>query len=155
MDKRKKQNTIIKEEIKLINVLMEEWKLTINTQMHFNDLILRFRSIVLSVFITTLGIIYGLGESIIKDASINKIYFLPVVFWFSCFIIDFFYYQKLLIGSVDYANKFSDLEISKKQNVFGLTKAINKKVNRNLSSTLILLFYLFPLLTLIIISLIN
>lgn len=134
----------------IINLLFQEWKTTIETQMHFNDLILRFRSIVLSVFIAGLGVIYGLGDFLINNSiKLDCVYILPIVFWFSCFIIDFFYYQKLLNGSVEHVNKFEKMSFFKENKLLGLTTSISNKISNIKSNFLIFLFYAIPLFTII------
>lgn len=130
----------------IINLFFEEWKTTVETQMHFNDLILRFRSIVLSVFVAGLGVIYGLEDVLEKNIiKLDNVYLLPIVFWLSCFIIDFFYYQKLLIGSVEHACKFDEMEFFKKNKILGLTTSISSKISKSWSNLLILSFYIIPL----------
>ena len=57
-----------------LELLKEEWKVTIQTQMHFNDLIMKYRSIILSVFITSLGVIYGISEKLKPDTKELGIY---------------------------------------------------------------------------------
>lgn len=91
------------------NILLREWEKSIDTQMHFNDLIIRFRSIILSVFIAGLGFIYGISKQIPlvkKDTYI--LIGLALVFWICCFILDYFYYHKLLLGAVNHAKKFDE-----------------------------------------------
>jgi hypothetical protein len=128
--------------------LKEEWKTTIETQMHFNDLIIRFRSIVLSVFLTGLGIVYGFSGKLSTDNNLSFMLILAFVFWLCCFLLDCFYYQKLLIGAVKHANKFDDNEFFRKKGLFGLTKRISFEVSGFKSKMLIWIFYLLPLIIL-------
>lgn len=73
--------------------LKEEWKTTIETQMHFNDLIIKFRSVVLSVFLTGLGVVYGFSEKLKTDKNLDFVLIIAFVFWICCFLLDYFYYQ--------------------------------------------------------------
>lgn len=90
--------------------LKDEWKTTIETQMHFNDLIIKFRSVVLSVFLTGLGVVYGFSDKLGENNNLYFILVLAFVFWICCFVLDYFYYQKLLLGAVKHADKFDDNE---------------------------------------------
>jgi len=127
-------------------LLAIEWKTTIETQMHFNDLIIKFRSIVLSIFIGTLGIIYGLTKQIkLQTVDIYVLIGLSFTFWICCFVLDFFYYHRLLLGSVGHSRKFDNNEILKKKGLFGLTSRINNEINPGVSKILIWIFYLLPM----------
>jgi|AntDeeMinimDraft_4_1070355.scaffolds.fasta_scaffold04284_2 hypothetical protein len=128
--------------------LKEEWKTTIEIQMHFNDLIIRFRSIVLSVFLTGLGVVYGFSEKFGTDKNLLFVLILALVFWVCCFLLDNFYYQKLLIGAVKHAKKFDDNKFFRKKGLFGLTKRISLEVSDFRSKLLIWTFYLLPMIIL-------
>ncbi len=128
--------------------LKEEWKTTIETQMHFNDLIIRFRSVVLSVFLTGLGVVYGFSEKLSTDKNLSFVLILAFVFWICCFLLDYFYYQKLLIGAVKHAKKFDENKFFRKKGLFGLTKRISFEVSDFISKLLIWTFYILPLIIL-------
>lgn len=119
--KRKREELKIEKEEEIefkkidIDYLKEEWKTTIETQMHFNDLIIKFRSIVLSVFITGLGIAFSFSDKFSATADLYFLLTLALAFWICCFLLDYFYYQKLLLGAVRHANKFDNNDISKEK----------------------------------------
>jgi hypothetical protein len=132
--------------------LLEEWKITVQTQMHFNDLIIKFRSIVLSVFIGALGIIFGLVEKFnLSNKLANKAFLFAITFWLCCALLDYFYYNRLLIGSVRHARKFDTNTELKKIGLFGLTETISFHVSEMASKILILSFYLIPLILLLVV----
>lgn len=136
--------------------LKEEWKVTIQTQMHFNDLIMRYRSIILSVFITSLGVIYGISEKLKIESKEFGIYLmLASIFWICCFFLDFFYYNKLLLGAVEHAKKFDNNSYFKNKGLFGLTDRIASKAPASISNFLIISFYSIPAIAVIIISIIH
>jgi hypothetical protein len=131
----------------------EEWKITIQTQMHFNDLIIKFRSTILSVFIAGLGVIYGLSKKLNLETNDTKLLFgLALIFWICCFLLDYFYYQRLLLGAVEHAKKFDENDYFKSKGFFGLTKRISLEVNSMISKILIWLFYLLPIIGLLVLQ---
>lgn len=135
-----------------IEFLVKEWEVTIQTQMHFNDLIIKFRSIVLSVFIASLGFIYGISEKLdLTEEVRNKFLMFAVVFWLCCFLLDYFYYHQLLIGSVEHSCKFDNNKKFREKGLFGLTKTINLNISPLISTILVWMFYLLPLIFLFII----
>ena len=113
--------------------------------MHFNDLIIKFRSIVLSVFFTGLAVIYGYSDKLTDKDKLSFILTLAFVFWICCFLLHYFYYQKLLLGAVKHAEKFDENEFFKKRGLFGLTKRISFEISSFLTKSLIWMFYILPL----------
>jgi hypothetical protein len=98
-------NKISVEETKLI---LEEWKTVIQTQMHFNDMIMRMRttgvSIVLAVFgAAAYSLQYGKLYLTICGNSFHASV-LVVAFGLGMLIgvfgLDYFYYYKMLVGAV-------------------------------------------------------
>lgn len=131
--------------------LKDEWRTTIQTQMHFNELIIKFRSIVLSVFVGGLGVVVGLStNNLLGHDYLTTILSLALAFWLSCIGLDFCYYQKLLYGSVDHAKKFDENEFFIKKGLFGLTQSISMEITRNESKIIILIFYLLPVIAFVI-----
>jgi hypothetical protein len=122
-----------------------EWKTIIETQMHFNDLIIRFRSIVLTAFITLVGASVALRntEKIDERQSLILFYILSVL-WVTAFIMDFCYYHRLLLGSVAQAMKFDESELGKRLGLFGLTTCISRVVHPPASKVMVVLFYGVP-----------
>lgn len=139
------------EETKLI---LEEWKTVIQTQMHFNDMIMKMRTtgatIVLAFFgaaaialqyemyLTNCGFSFRASVLIITCGLIMLL---------GIFVLDYFYYYKMLLGAVergyqiDRAYKDRTVDGAK---MFGLSTEISKAIGRpHLSKILVLIFYGF------------
>ncbi len=135
-----------------LDYFMEEWKVTIQTQMHFNDLIIKFRSIVLSVVIgiSTISIAmyknFGFTEEILIIILIGVFFF-----WICCFLLDYGYYHQLLMGSVKHAEKFDNNDFFKERGLLGLTNRISLQVKHYKSNALIIGIYFVPMILLLIV----
>lgn len=148
----KKMPKLKKNDIKILNFYMKEWETIITTQMHFNDLIIRFRSIILTSFATLIGaalVIFDLKEKFSPE------FFLPVLivillFWILAFFLDFFYYHHLLLGAVSQALKFDESHYFKKLGLFGMTSCIKGHISPLLSNIFLFGFYTIPVVVLII-----
>lgn len=133
-----------------------EWKTIIETQMHFNDLIIRFRSIVLTAFITLVGVSVALqGTKKIDEQQFLMILAILFCLWITAFVMDFFYYHRLLLGSVAQAMKFDESELGKRLGLFGLTTCISRVVHPPASKIMVGLFYGIPLIGMLVLMLIN
>lgn len=130
---------------KLDERAVQVWKTSIEVQMHFNELIMRNRTIVTS-FITT---IFGAAAYALKDANISldlMKYTLPVsaliilfgVFFLIAYaVLDYCYYQHMLFGAVDYTEKMDQ----RYWNDLGLTTAITKQTSRTRAKWSLFIFY--------------
>lgn len=140
----------------VIPLYQTEWKTIIETQMHFNDLIIRFRSIVLTAFITLVGASLALqGTMKIDEKQFLMILTILIFLWTTAFVMDFFYYHRLLLGSVAQAMKFDESELGKRHGLFGLTTCISRVVHPPASKIMVGLFYGIPLLGLFLLMLKN
>jgi phosphoglycerol transferase MdoB-like AlkP superfamily enzyme len=110
---------------------IEIWKTTVETQQHFNDLQLRLRSFLITLFLAVLtAAAYALKEHIIIRLWIFAISLSGLVCVFGAVMVAAFYvmdwgYHQLLMGAVGYGE---DIEDSLKD-LFpgdGLTHAISK-----------------------------
>lgn len=143
-------------EKELIQLYQTEWKTIIETQMHFNDLIIRFRSIVLTAFITLVGASVALqGTKKIDENQFLMIITILIFLWTTAFVMDFFYYHRLLLGSVAQAMKFDASELGKRIGLFGLTTCISRVVHPPASKIMVGLFYGIPLIGMFLLKLIN
>jgi hypothetical protein len=125
---------------------MKEWEIVIQTQMHFNDLILRFRTILLTVFATIAGALVTLSRvapTALKTGDYNALGYLLLAFWILAYFIDIFYYHRMLLGAVAQAAKFDDAEPFKKSGYFGMTRSISNHTSIN-SSFIVSFFYIAP-----------
>ena len=134
------------DEAKLLELYLTEWKVVIDTQMHFNDLIIRFRTLTL----TTFAALVGAAITIAKTASLTEIELgillgLPVVFWITAWLIDFFYYHRLLLGAVAEAKKFDQSPTLAKMGFFGMTDCIRAHAPPRSSRVLLVIYYALPL----------
>jgi len=118
-----------KEELKEDIIVI--WKESISVQMHFNQLIMRNRTIISSIILAAFGTALALQNwtKIIFKIGKYPIYFSDIVFFIatmgiiSYFILDTKYYFRLLLGAV----KFSESMDKKFKNI-GLTTSITDSI---------------------------
>jgi hypothetical protein len=128
-----------------LKVLMVDWERTINVQMHVNDLIIRFRSIVLTAFVTLASVTVAVGTSIqISHFAREALLLFPAVLWLAAFGMDYFYYHRLLLGAVAQGRKFDECSYLKEVGLFGLGNTIRKNTIIGNTEVLIILYYLVP-----------
>ena len=134
--------SLTKSEDIMMKYYIEEWKTIIQTQMHFNDLIIRFRSISLTTFVSFVGAIFIVQKSAnIATEDLVAMAAIALVFWVAVGILDYFYYLRLLLGSVTQALKFDQSEHFKKYGLFGITTTINNHIHPPTSKVLIFFYY--------------
>jgi hypothetical protein len=131
---------------------LELWKVAIDTQMHFNELLIKMRTTVISIILATFGasaialkdmnwFVNILGSEFRVSAVILAI---GIVFLFVQFLIDATYYFRLLLGAVDYT-EYIDKKY-KNNDLFGLTSCISKKVPRWGAWLTLICYYWIPIL---------
>jgi len=94
---------------KRLELLFDEWKVVIETQMHFNDMIMRVRATGVSVVLAVFGAAaYSLQfVKLVLVISGYKFHVAAPIVSFGLamlaglFGLDYFYYYKMLIGSVE------------------------------------------------------
>mgnify|MGYP006091024261 CR=1 FL=1 len=127
------------------NALLEEWKLTIKVQMHFNELILKFRtgsiSVLTVMFAAAITSFKLVGQDLTVDLS--RVVYMLLAFWIALFVLDYFYYNKLLLGAVKHADKFEGALFDAGANK-SLTTSIKEEVSTRWSKFYIIIFYLLP-----------
>ena len=129
----------------MLELYLKEWQVIIETQMHFNDLILRFRAITLTTFVTLIGAVVAISKlGVISTHSLQLLFLLMFVLWLTSFIIDYRYYHRLLLGSVKQAMKYDNSEYFKLYGLFGMTSCISDQVRPLTSKWLIMLYYSVP-----------
>jgi hypothetical protein len=134
--------------------ILEQWKTIVGIQMHFNDMIIRARTLGLTVVVAVYGAaVASIGQfpkqylSILgRELHISIIGFLlGFILLISVFIIDRCYYYELLIGSVEKAEELENLlnpiEINGKKEIAGITHYLTKKVGRGKANIIIFIFY--------------
>lgn len=140
-----------------IKIIFEEYKLAVQTQMHFNDMIMKMRSSAISVFLAiisaaALSLQYNITlkfGSYIFHASI-LIALMGIVLMLSIYIIDYYYYNKMLIGSVNKTitmdTQFKEYKILNSQ-FLGQSTLIRDAIGQSgASKTYIQFFYIVPIL---------
>jgi len=133
------------EEKAILPFYQAEWKAVIETQMHFNDLIIRFRSIILTAFITLIGASLALKNTEhIDKIQVLELLAMAGILWITACVMDYGYYHRLLLGSVRQALKFDNSELGKKYGLFGLTTCISDAVHPPTSKIMVGLFYAIP-----------
>jgi hypothetical protein len=128
-----------------VGLLSDEWRTTIQMQMKFNDLIIRFRAIVLSVFVISVGVLfYGHCMDEVSGTDLIVMLAMLLVFWIACLLLDFGYYHQLLLGAVRHAKKFDENKYFRDKGLFGLTERINMEIGLLRTKVIMWLFYLLP-----------
>jgi len=141
-------------EIEKIKILQAEWKTVIETQMHFNDMLMRMRTAAISVVVAIFGAAAALmgqfpdqrlsicGRKV--HASVGVI-FGGLVLWIVIFIMDYCYYYKMLLGAVErgqeFDRAFEKAEFYGQFHLFGMTTLISTAVRRPTARRLVCLFY--------------
>ena len=87
-------------------------------------------------------------EKIDKE-QLHLFFSILIVLWGTAFVMDFFYYHRLLLGSVAQAMKFDKSELGKRLGLFGLTTCISRVVHPPASKIMVGLFYGIPLIGLL------
>lgn len=118
---------------------LKEYKLAVETQMHFNEILMKFRSFGIAVVIAVYS--YAItrqdfGISFLFGLSPAQLLFIAgIVLTFVLALIDVGYFYRLLLGAVE---RSTELE----RNVsFRLTSTISKHVTERRSRSFIILFY--------------
>jgi hypothetical protein len=134
-------------------LLLEEWKTVIQTQMHFNDMIMKMRTTGVTIVLAFFGAasislqypqiylsLYGLDF----HASI-LIIISGLVLLTGVFCLDYFYYFKMLIGAVERGYEIDDAyqkEIVAGTRMFGMSRKIQKAIgSAHMSKYYIWIFY--------------
>lgn len=154
-----------KEEIKVdhsnlsteeIRNIIEEWKTVIQTQMHFNDLLMKVRTATVSVVLAVFG---AAGYSLQFDNLVRNIGYIPYIgvvkihtavgviivglaILIAMFVIDYRYYYKMLVGAVkrgyEFDEEFSNMADRK---YFGLSSMIRDEIGKPTKSKIFVWFF--------------
>lgn len=125
------------------------WKVSIDTQIHFNELLIKMRTTVISVVLTVFGAVMVTFE---KAETLHflkwnihigiVILILGLGFLLAQFLLDFFYYFRLLLGAVKFTEKIDDKY--EKQGLFGLTTSISNSITECRAKLWLIIFYFIP-----------
>ena len=133
-----------------LNHDLEVWKVALDTQMHFNDLIIKMRTAVISI---NLGV-FGTAAICLRDSTLRVdflgshhisfvVLMVGLFFLIGQGIIDYFYYFKLLLGSVKFTESIDNKY--KENDLFGLTNSISKEINPCWSKFILFVYYIIPI----------
>ena len=138
--------------------LIEEWKTVIETQIHFNEMIIRARTTGVSVVMAVYGAAaLSIGQYPGKFINISgsKFHVSAAIILFGIsllagiFCMDLFYYYRLLLGAVERGEQidkaFQGYTIGG-TTLFGMTTLISKKVSKRRATICLFIFYGIPLL---------
>ena len=132
---------ITQDNIEKTKLVIEEWKVVIDVQMHFNDMIMRLRTTVISIVLAFFGAAsislqypqlylnfryFSFHASVLIVAS-------GLVLLMSVFFLDYFYYYKMLIGAVNRGYQIDELFQAKpldELKMFGLSKMISQAIGK-------------------------
>jgi small-conductance mechanosensitive channel len=128
-------------EIEAAKLLLDEWKIVIQTQMHFNDMIMRMRTNVVTIVLAFLGAasislqydsLFMSFSGFSFHASI-LIIISGLVLLFGVFILDYFYYYRMLRGAVNRGYQIDEAFKNKKFNgakLFGMSTEIRDAIGK-------------------------
>ena len=133
--------------------LVQRWRACIDTQMHFNDMLLRTRStgmsIVLAVFGGAAVTLERFPEHVtLSGTSVHMaavVMFFGLLLLFSIFVLDYFYYYRMLLAVVE---QTEELEASSRRAgepiAFSLTGCVSRRVSRARAAFVMWVFYGVP-----------
>ena len=137
--------------------LLEHWRTTVNAQMHFNDMLMRTRSLAATVVIGVFGAAAALvGQYPTRLITIfcRSIHISAIVIAFGLvllvcvFLLDYLYYYRLLLAAVE---RGEILERDLSLLVHGLTTPsfslslfLSERVSRGHATSVLALFYGIP-----------
>lgn len=135
-----------KDILKYLDLYQREWEITINAQMHFNDLIVKYRQIFLTLYIslTTASLSLNINEKIISNKAFVFIATAILLSWVLAFLLDYCYYYQMLLASVEQAKKFDENLKLQEYGLFGLTKEISNRISLRKATTITYIFYGLP-----------
>jgi hypothetical protein len=86
---------------KQLELLMKAWEKVQDKQIHFDDMIVRTRALTFSVMVAGFAAVVTLSRvSSLSIQDRNLFLIVLMCFWFGAFLIDQFYYFRLLKGAV-------------------------------------------------------
>lgn len=138
--------------------LLEQWKTTMSAQMHFNDMLMRTRSLAATVVIGVFGAAaalvgqYPTRHIIVCCWSVHisaVVIVFGLVLLLCVFLLDYLYYYRLLLGAVERGEvierELSILVPAGTMPSFSLSLYLSQKVSRRHAKAVLLIFYGIPL----------
>jgi hypothetical protein len=128
-----------------LSLILEEWKVVIETQMHFNQMLMQMRTAAISIALAVFGaaayslqynkLFLTLGTYHFHAAVIIMLFGLGMLVSVSC--LDYFYYFKMLLGAVKRGYQIDEAFKNKIDGykVFGMTTMIRDSVGDPVGKT--------------------
>jgi len=149
--------SLSKRDLEEIRLVLQEWQIVIRTQMHFNEIIMRARSIMMSATIAIWGaaayslqftaLILRVGEMSFHAAA--PLILIGIGVLVGVFAVDYFYYYKMLIGAVKRSYEIDEAFREKKVagvRIFGMSTMIRDSIGKpGRSKFYVAMFYTVPL----------
>jgi hypothetical protein len=133
---------------------VQRWRTVIDTQMHFNDMLMRTRaagvSIVTAVFgAAAVALAQYPDRLMIIPGTMLHIAALVIIFRLmllaTLFVLDYFYFYRMLLAVVQHAEEIeAESRQAKSPIAFDLTCRISDCISRKRASSVLLMFYGIP-----------
>jgi hypothetical protein len=136
--------------------LVHRWRAALDTQMHFNDMLIRTRAAGMSIVVAVFG---GAALAVEKfpqhvalflgiDVHLAAIVmFFGLLLLFSLFVLDYFYYYRMLLAAVERAEEIEAESRRPGSPIrFDLTGPISRKVTPARATVVLWIFYGVPFL---------
>ncbi len=136
------------------NQLIDEWEKVIEVQIHFNDLIVKNRQIIMTAVLTVFGAAafsLQFPNLILEIFAVHFHAAVAIILFglgllLSMYFLDYYYYFRLLLGAVDRGEAIERLLRTRSSNQLGgLTISISQAVKRKTAERTLFWFYLIPL----------
>jgi len=134
-------------------LILEEWKTVIQTQMHFNELLMKMRTTSVSIVLAVFGAAaYSLQyEKLFLTIGGYRFHASALIVAFGLgmlvgvFFLDYFYYYKMLLGAVERGEQIDEAYKNRRVDnckIFGMTTLIREAIGkRGKSKWLVWFFY--------------
>jgi len=134
---------------------VQRWRTVIDTQMHFNEMLMRTRTAGVSIVITVFGAAaVGLAQYpnrvIMMPGTTIHIAVVVIIFGLmlltTLFVLDYFYFYRMLLAVVQHGEEIeAESQKAKSPIAFNLTCRISDCMPKRRASLVLLLFYGIPL----------
>jgi len=126
-----------------VDILLTEWRVLIDMQIHFNEMILRMRTLAVSVVISVFGAAgFAIGQFGNRFLSVaghdvhvaSFVIAFGLVLWVAVFLMDYGYYYRMLVGAVRRGRVIEDafggktLLLQPRLGLFGSARKISQEI---------------------------
>jgi hypothetical protein len=134
--------------------LVNRWRAALDTQMHFNDMLLRTRAAGMSIVIAVFGGAALAVERFPEHVTLFRgvevhlaaiVMFFGLLLLFSIFVLDYFYYYRMLLAAVERTEEIEAASQREGEAIsFDLTRPISRRVSRTRARLVLWVFYGVP-----------